>query len=164
MTTAIGGVIFSPSIVAGPPPTIARPRARASANVDRVVFGPCKVNAAQRRRRGRKGSFDEADGGGGGDDDGGRFNNGGGGGGGGGDNNNDDEDRREGDDEDEFWSREAFETLLTTTSEERILTELDAHALFAWQTTSVIALVGCVQHVIDAVADAWHADGRVAFA
>ena len=164
MTTTIGATIFSPSIVAGPPPTIARPRARASANVDRVVFGPCKVNAAQRRRRGRKWSFDEADGGGGGDDDGGRFNNGGGGGGGGGDNNNDDEDRREGDDEDEFWSREAFETLLTTTSEDRILTELDAHALFAWQTTSVIALVGCIQHVIDAVADAWDADGRVAFA
>lgn len=163
MTTTIGATIFSPSIVAGPPPTIARPRARASANVDRVVFGPCKVNAAQRRRRGRKGSLDEADSGGG-DDDGGRFNNGGGGGGGGGDNNNDDEDRREGDDEDEFWSREAFETLLTTTSEERILTELDAHALFAWQTTSVIALVGCIQHVIDAVADAWDADGRVAFA
>ncbi len=156
--------VNTPRASAAPPPTKSRPRATTHAGtIDRVVCGPCKVNAAQRRRRKRRRGGDDV-----GDEDvgdgGGWSNNAGGGGGGGGGGDDDDEYDDDGfdddEDEDEFWSRDAFEPLDARSTElERVFTELDAHALFAWQTTSAMALVGCVQHVIDTVAEAW--DGRV---
>ena len=128
---------------------------RARRRVD--AYAPTKVSNARRDgERARVVEFASTDGS---DDGGSRFNSRGGNGRGDGrswgDRNGD------GDGEDEDEDAFAFEAFAF---DERALTAFDAHALFAWQTSSAIALVGCVQHVIDVVAARECAEGRVAFA